>query len=56
MSGDFHGIDGGLSIEPVVNSVVVEFVGFGSEVDAILGESVVDLGELAPISSLPGAV
>ncbi len=27
VSGDFHGINGGLSVEPVANGVVVEFVG-----------------------------
>ena len=55
MSGDFEGVDGWLSVEPVANSVVVEFVGLGGEVDSVLGESVVDFGELAPISGLPNA-
>ena len=37
----------------MAHSVVVEFVGLSSEVDSILGESVVDFGELAPVSCLP---
>ncbi len=40
---------------PVVNSVVEEFVGLSSKIDAVLGEFVVDLGELAPVSSLVSA-
>jgi hypothetical protein len=39
----------------VVNSVVIELVGLGCEVDSILGEFVVDLGECAPVGSLPCA-
>ncbi len=38
----------------MAHSVVVEFVGLGGEVDSVLGESVVDFGELAPVSCLPG--
>jgi hypothetical protein len=53
VSSDFKGIDGWLSVEPVANSVVVEFVGLGCEVDTVLGESVVNFGELAPVSGLP---
>lgn len=55
MSSDLEGVNGGLSVEPVANGVVVEFIGLSSEIDAILGESVIDLGELAPISGLPCA-
>jgi hypothetical protein len=39
----------------VANSVVVEFVGFSSDVDTVFGESVVDFGELAPVSGLPSS-
>ena len=38
-----------------MNSVVVKLVGFSSEVDAVLSESVVDFSELAPVSSLPSS-
>jgi len=55
VSSDFEGIDGGLSVEPVADGVVVEFVGLSSKIDAVLSESVVDLGELAPVSGLPSA-
>jgi hypothetical protein len=52
VGGDFHSIDGGYSFLPVVNGVVIEFVGLGSEVDSVFGEFVVDLGELAPVGCL----
>jgi len=55
VSGDFELIDGWDLLAPVVNSVVVEFVGLGCEVNAILGEFVVDLRECAPVGSLPCA-
>ena len=53
MSRYFEGINRGLSVEPVAYGVVVEFVGLSCKVDSILSESVVDFGELAPISGLP---
>jgi hypothetical protein len=55
VGSDFELIDRGDFLAPVVNSVVVELVGLGGEVDSILGEFVVDLGECAPVGSLPCA-
>ena len=52
VSSDFHRINSGDSLLPVVNSVIKEFVGLGGEVDAVLGELVADLGELAPVGGL----
>jgi len=53
VSSDFQGIDGGLSVEPVANGVVVEFVSFSGKIDSILSESVINFGKLAPVSGLP---
>ncbi len=55
MSGDFHSIDGRFPVKPVAYGVVVEFVGLSGEVYAVLSESMVNFGELAPVSGLPCA-
>ena len=49
MSGNFHGVNSGDSLLPVVDSVIEELVGLGSKVKTVLGEFVVDFGELAPV-------
>jgi hypothetical protein len=49
MSGDFHGVHSGSAFMPVVNSVIKDLVGFGCEVDTVLGESVSNRSKLAPI-------
>ena len=53
MCFNLEGIDGFNSFLVVKCGAVVEFVGFCGEIDAILGEFVVDFGELAPVGSLP---
>jgi len=55
VGSNFHSINSSLSVEPVMDAVIIELVSLGCEVNAVLGESVVDLGELAPIGSLPGS-
>ena len=55
MSLDLECVDGFNSLLVVESGAVIEFVGFGGEVDAVLGELVVNLGELAPVGSLPGS-